>query len=247
MFNDLKVHSIETFGTHDGPGIRLVLFLQGCCFDCLYCQNPDAKDPLGTEAKEMTVSEIIAQLEKMRPYFRNGKGGISISGGEPTLQAKNLIPLFEECKDKGFHTALDTCGGIHTETTRKLYELTDLVILDIKHINENWHKTVTGASNINPLKNAQYREETGKPLWLRYVLVPGYTDQEEYLHEWGKTFQDFKSLERVEILPYHTLGAYKYEKLGQEYRLKDLKPPSPEQVEKARLIFAQYFDNLVVR
>lgn len=244
--NKLKVHSLESFGTQDGPGIRLVVFLQGCNFRCLYCQNVDTQ-PLCSKAEiEMSVDDVLKLLEKQKPYFKNG-GGLTVSGGEPTLQAAALVELFEACRDHGFNTALDTNGGVFSPTVNKLYDLTDLVILDVKHIDEEVHQKLIGASRKNVLKNAEYREKSGKPMILRYVLVPTWNDQDEYLHRWGETFKNYKTVTQVELLPYHTLGVYKFEELGMDYQLKDINPPTPENVENARKILSQYFSKVVVK
>lgn len=237
----INIHSIETFGTHEGPGIRLVLFLQGCNFRCLYCHNPDTQPLHGGE--KMGIKKILALLENEKNYFA-GKGGLTVSGGEPTLQAKELIKIFEKVKERGFHTALDTNGSMLNEDVKKLYSLTDLVILDVKHIDNTWHKKITGCGNEGVLKSALYREESGKPMWLRYVLVPGYSDQARYIDEWGKYFHNYKSVERVEIIPYHTLGKHKYAPLGKEYKLKDVQSPTSEEVEKARGILEKYFNEV---
>jgi pyruvate formate lyase activating enzyme len=242
----LLIHSIESFGTQDGPGIRLVIFTQGCNFNCLYCQNVDTKALTSDKAKEMTVKEIIALLEKQKPYFKRG-GGITVSGGEPTLQAEVLIDLFKECNKHGFHTALDTNGGIDSDEVKKLYDVTDLVILDVKHIDNEKHKQLCGVENKNVLKNAQYREDSDKPMVLRYVMVPGWNDSQEYLEKWGETFSEYKHVEQVELLPYHTLGVHKFKELGIKYKLEDVKPPSTQKVEKAEQILKKYFPNVVVK
>ena len=230
----MKIHSIETFGTHEGPGIRLVIFLQGCNLNCAYCHNPDAINLKGVQ--EMSIAEIIEKLDDQKPYFANG-GGLTISGGEPTLQAKELIELFEAAQKKGYHTALDTNGIIFTEETKKLYELTDLALIDLKHFDLDWHKKLTGQGNENVFKNIEYRELLKKPFWIRYVLVPSWTDQSEYLEAAAKYLSQFKYLEQLEILPYHGLGIHKYKELGIEYRLKEVLPASSEDVDKAVTIF----------
>ncbi|MBU4017361.1 pyruvate formate lyase-activating protein [Patescibacteria group bacterium] len=240
----LKVHSIETFGTHEGPGIRLVIFLQGCNFRCLYCQNPDTQSVEG--GKETETQKILDLLEKQKPYFKD-KGGLTVSGGEPLLQRHALFDLFSQAKKSGFNTALDTNGSILDEAAKKLLEVTDLVLLDVKHIDPVWHQKVTNASNNIVLKFAQYREKTGKPMWLRYVLVPGFTDQKPFLHKWGEHFRKYKTIRRVEILPYHTLGVYKYKALGRENPLKGVNPPTKEQVREAHDIFKQYFPQVYIR
>lgn len=234
----LNIHSIETFGTHEGPGIRLVLFLQGCNMRCLYCHNPDTQPLRGGE--KMGIKKILALLENEKAYFSE-KGGLTVSGGEPTIQARELVKLFKEVKEKGIHTALDTNGSIINDDVKNLYKLTDLVVLDVKHIDNEWHKKITGMGNENVLASAHYREESRKAMWLRYVLVPGYSDQAKYIDEWGKYFHNYKSVERVEIIPYHTLGAHKYEAMGMKYELEDVVPPTVEQIEKARRILEKYF------
>lgn len=241
----ILVHSIETFGTHDGPGIRMVVFLQGCPFRCMYCHNPDTLARRTPTTQEFSAEDIVKLLEKERPYFGKS-GGVTFSGGEPTMQAEQLIPVVRLAKKKGFHVALDTNGAYANTTVQKLYDLTDLVILDVKHIDPIHHRKLTAADNGTVLANASYREQTGKPMWLRYVLVPGFTDQTEYLHAWGKYFSGWKSVERVEILPYHTLGVHKYASLQLPYRLEGVAPPSPQEVKHAADIFSQYFPNVVI-
>lgn len=239
----LRVHSIETFGTHEGPGIRLVVFLQGCNIRCLYCHNPDMFGMDG--GKQMRVGEIIKIAENQKEYFGEN-GGITVSGGEPTVQADSIIELFEECKKRRINTALDTNGTIISDSVKKLYQLTDLVILDVKHIDSEGHKKLTGVDNENTLSLVKYREDLGKPMWLRYVLVPGINDSETDLIRWGEHFKDFKQIDRVEILPYHTLGAYKYKELGLEYALEDTAPPSKESIFMAEKIFKSCFKNVFV-
>lgn len=157
-----------------------------------------------------------------------------------------MIELFKKAKARGFHIALDTNGAIYSQAVHQVYDLTDLVILDVKHINNELHKKLTGANNSNVLKNAEYREKTGKPLRLRYVLVPGWTDQEQYLKEWAMYFKNFTTLERVEILPYHTLGVHKYQALGMKYELEGILPPSTKAVNHAFEIFTTYLPNVII-
>ena len=240
----LKVHSIETFGTHEGPGIRLVLFLSGCNFRCLYCHNPDTLDP--KNGKKMTDTEIIKLAKKQLPYFKKN-GGITVSGGEPTLQAKELLPLFRKLKKLGVHTALDTNGGIMNEAVKKLYDLTDLVIIDLKHIDPQKHTRLTGVTNTTTKRLIEYREKTQKPMWLRYVLTPGYTDDEQDLKKWASYIGQFKQIERVEILPYHNLGEYKYKELGLEYKLTKTKSPTLTQIKKAEKIFSKKIKQTFIR
>lgn len=242
---DLKIHSIETFGTGDGPGIRLVVFTQGCLFRCVYCHNPDSQDLATAEMQDLSLAELLELLEKERPYF-GIKGGVTFSGGEPTVQADKILEYLPRIQAAGFNVALDTCGGIWSESVNRLYDQTELIILDVKHIDPAWHLKLTGQSNLTVLKNAAYREQTGKPMWLRYVLVPGWTDQPEFLHEWAKTFKDYKTVTRVEILPYHTLGIYKYRQLGRSYQLEGVEPPTLAQIQTAEAIFQEYFPRGVV-
>lgn len=240
----LRVHSIETFGTHEGPGIRLVLFLQGCNFRCLYCHNADTQALTG--GKEMSDSEIIDLLNKEKTYFSNG-GGLTISGGEPLLQAKDLIPLFEKVRQFGYNIALDTNGSIATDVAQEVFDLSDLVILDVKHINTDSHKKLTGAEIGNTLAMAKYREESGKPMWLRYVLVPGYNDQPETIVKWAEHFKNYRTIERVELIPFHTLGSHKFKKLGRKNPLEGLKPPANEKVENTIVVLERYFKNVLVQ
>lgn len=241
----LRVHSIETFGAHEGPGIRLVVFLQGCPLRCLYCHNPDTQPCDQAKAKFYSNEQILELLEKERPYFGT-KGGLTVSGGEPTLQTPALQELFPLVHERGFNVALDTNGVIYNPQVNALYDMTDLVILDVKHIDDDWHRKLTGAGNRNVLLNAEYRERSGKPMWLRYVLVPGWTDQPEFLEQWARHFAGYKTVERVEILPYHTLGVHKYAALGRLHPLEGLAPPSKTRIEQARRIFAAHLDNVIV-
>jgi pyruvate formate lyase activating enzyme len=258
----LHVHSIETFGTHEGPGIRLVIFLQGCYFRCLYCHNPDTQALEG--GLEMSVASLVKMAEKQKVYFGKSRpmawapptsaqaevwraGGVTVSGGEPTIQAPELTKLFKALHKKGIHTALDTNGALLNDATKRLYAETDLLLLDTKQIDEAKHKTLTGMSNANTLALAEYRESTGKPMWLRYVLVTGYTDDEEDLIRLGEHFKEYTHIERMEILPYHTLGAYKYEKLGRKNPLEGVTAPSREVIARTKEIFERYFSRVEVR
>jgi pyruvate formate lyase activating enzyme len=241
----LNLHSIDTFGTHDGPGIRLILFTQGCNMRCLYCHNPDTQSMDNSQARQWSTAEIMDLLRKQKNYFSNG-GGLTVSGGEPVLQARDLTDLFHACRVEGIHICLDTSGSVFNKDTRRLYDLTDLVLLDVKHIDPVWHKRLTGLDNQLALTNAVYRQETGKEMWLRYVLVPGFSDQEEHLHAWGKHFQNYKNVTRIELLPYHELGVHKYKLLNRKYELDGVKPPNAAQVQQAAEIFRKYFSNVVV-
>lgn len=239
----IKLHSYESMGTFDGPGLRLVVFLQGCPFRCLYCANPDTIDVKGGTP---TLPEEILQMAVSQKPFFGKKGGITFSGGEPTMQAEELIPLFKELKANGIHICVDTNGGIWNEKVEELFGLTDLVLLDIKEFNPERHKLLTGRSNTQTLKTAAWLEEHERLFWMRYVLVPGYSDFEEDIRRLGEQLGGYKSIQRVEILPYHRLGVHKYEAMGWEYLLKEVKENSTEQLERAEKLFNEYFDCVVV-
>ncbi|MGN1218088.1 MAG: pyruvate formate-lyase-activating protein [Phocaeicola sp.] len=240
----IRVHSYESLGTYDGPGIRLVVFLQGCNFRCLYCANPDTIDAKG-ESKETAPEEILKMAVSQKPFFGK-KGGITFSGGEPTFQAKALVPLFKMLKEAGIHICVDTNGGIWNEDVKELLSLADLVLLDVKQFNPNRHRILTERSNEQTLRTAAWLEENGKPFWLRYVLVQGYSAFKEDMEALGEHFKDYKQIERVEILPYHTLGVHKYEAMNMEYKLKNVEYNTPEQLEDAKNIFQKYFKTVYV-
>ena len=240
----IRVHSYESLGTYDGPGIRLVVFLQGCNFRCLYCANPDTIDAKG-ESKETAPEEILKMAVSQKPFFGK-KGGITFSGGEPTFQAKALVPLFKMLKEAGLHICVDTNGGIWNEDVKELLSLADLVLLDVKQFNPNRHRILTERSNEQTLRTAAWLEENGKPFWLRYVLVQGYSAFKEDMEALGEHFKDYKQIERVEILPYHTLGVHKYEAMNMEYKLKNVEYNTPEQLEDAKNIFQKYFKTVYV-
>ena len=239
----IQVHSYESMGTYDGPGLRLVVFLQGCPFRCLYCANPDTIPFEGGEPTE--TEDIVKRAVSQKPFFGR-RGGVTFSGGEPTAQAKELVPLVDRLHEEGINVCIDTNGGIWTPHVEELLSKTDLVLLDCKQFNDGRHEALTGRSNAQTLKTAQWLEDKGKPFWLRYVLVPGISDFEEDIRALGEHFRSFRMLQRVEILPYHTLGIHKYESLGQEYLLKDTKTNTPEQLDRAMKLFSEYFDCAVM-
>ncbi|HSC54755.1 MAG TPA: pyruvate formate-lyase-activating protein [Phnomibacter sp.] len=239
----LRIHSIESFGTHDGPGIRMVVFTQGCQFRCLYCANPDTWDVHGGSTMHITDIAKLARREK--PYFGK-RGGVTISGGEPTLQAKTLSNLFRLLKDLKIHVALDSNGRVLNDDVKELYELTDLLLLDVKHFNDDWHKKLTGLSNQSVLDIAAYRESTGRPMWLRYVLVPGWSDQQEYVEQLGQHFAEYKTIEKIEIQPYHRLGVHKWETMNMPYELEGVEPPNKDMIKRVADTFAKYFKEVKV-
>ena len=231
-----RVHSIESFGTVDGPGIRMVIFLSGCPMRCLYCHNPDTWDPKG--GTPMSAEEILDQYEQARPFYK--KGGITVSGGEPLRQMEFLTAFFELARSKGVHTALDTAGQpfrpedpAYLADFDRLMASTSLVILDLKEIDPDRHRRLTGKDNANILAMARHVSDLGVPLWIRHVLVPGLTDDEDGLRRTADFIRSLNTVQRVEVLPYHTLGLFKWQKLGIPYPLPDAVPPTPEQVKRA--------------
>lgn len=241
--NQLRVHSIESLGTYDGPGIRMVVFLQGCNFACAYCANADT---IPTKGGKLTDIEELLQLSRSQRPFFGTKGGVTVSGGEPLLQAQSLVQFFKQLKAEDFNTCIDTNGSVFTNDVKELMQHTDLVLLDIKHIDEKQHIKLTEKRNEKTLQFADYLKEINKPVWLRYVLVSGWTDDPEHLHQLGKRLQSHTNIDKLEIQPYHSLGVHKYEHLGQEYRLKDVLENTPEQLEKAKEIFSQYFKQVII-
>ncbi len=240
----IRVHSYESMGTFDGPGLRYVVFLQGCPFRCLYCANPDTIDLRG-ESKETEPQHILSQAVSMKPFFGK-RGGVTFSGGEPTLQAEALLPLFKALHEEGIHICVDTNGGVWNHHVEQLLRETDLVLLDVKEINDTRHRHITSLPNARTLATARWLEENARPFWLRYVLVPGLSDAEEDLHALGRHFAGYKMLQRVELLPYHTLGVHKYEALGWQYKLSGTKENTPEQLSHTEEILRSYFPQLVV-
>lgn len=241
--NTIAVHSYESMGTMDGPGLRLVVFLQGCPFRCLYCANPDTITAEG--GTPTRADEILQMAIDQKPFFGK-RGGVTFSGGEPTRQAKELVPLVRELKARDIHVCIDTNGAIWNRHAEELFGLADLVLLDIKQANPERHRLLTGHGNEQPLRTAAWLEEHGRPFWLRYVLVPGYSDAEVDIRALGERLQGYRQIERVEILPYHRLGVHKYETMGLPYQLEGVKENTPQQLERAADWFETYFDNVVV-
>lgn len=234
-----KIHSFESFGTVDGPGVRFVVFLQGCPMRCLYCHNPDTWDVNGGE--EYSAYEVYKKIMKYVNYIAGG--GVTLSGGEPLLQIDFAIELFTLLKAKQLHTCMDTSGicfneddPIFMKKMEKLLSLCDLFLLDIKHINEEKHQALTHCSAHNPQAFARYLDEHHKPMWIRHVLLDGYTNNEDDLKATRNFIDRLHNVERIEVLPYHTLGVSKYEKMGIPYVLKETHAPSKEDVKKAKAI-----------
>jgi pyruvate formate lyase activating enzyme len=232
-----NIHSIETFGTVDGPGIRYVIFTQGCLLRCQFCHNADTWE-IGT-GKQMSVAEIIQDLTSYLPFIEASGGGITVTGGEPLLQLPFLLELFKECKKLGIHTTIDTSGGCYStaplfqEQLMEVLKFTDLILLDLKHINRKKHIKLTGMANDHILDFARFLSELKIPIWVRHVLVPTVTDDVEDLQKLGEFIGTLENVHKIEILPYHKLGVYKWEALGHEYQLNDVEPPSEEKVKFA--------------
>lgn len=225
------VHSIESFGTVDGPGVRMVVFLKGCPMRCQYCHNPDTWEMAG--GTDMTAEEILKQYQSSRHFYRGG--GLTVTGGEPLMQLDFVTELFEAARKKDIHTCLDTSGitfgrsnGNYLHKLNRLLSSTCLVMLDIKHIDEEKHKALTGRSNQNILDFARYLSEKSIPVWVRHVVVPGITDQEEDLCNLGRFIGSLKNVKALDVLPYHNMGEVKYESMGLAYPLKGVSPMSKE-------------------
>ena len=238
----LRVHSVESFGSVDGPGIRFVIFLKGCAMRCQYCHNPDTWDRAGGNLR--SVDDVLSQALRYRSYWGE-KGGITVSGGEALLQIQPLTELFHKAKDLGINTCLDTSAQPFSRKDGRfsafeaLMKYTDLVLLDIKHIDNDAHKQLTGWENENILDCARYLSDIHKPVWIRHVLVPGINDDDESLHRLRSFIDTLSNVERVEVLPYHDLGVYKWEQLGIPYKLTDVKPPTEESVLHARKMLTE--------
>ena len=235
-----RIHSYESFGTVDGPGIRFVVFFQGCPMRCKYCHNPDTWNVHG--GREVTAEEVTREALKYRSYFGE-RGGVTATGGEPMLQLAFLTELFTLLKKKGINTCLDTSAATFpadkdadTSAFDALLAVTDLVLLDIKHIDEEAHRSLTGMTGAHARAFAEYLSERGKPMWIRHVLVPGLTDDDEALCRLRAFIDTLNTVEKVEVLPYHTLGAAKYASLGIGYPLKGVRPPTSERIQNAKNI-----------
>lgn len=229
----LKIHSIESFGTVDGPGVRFVIFTQGCPLRCSYCHNPDTWNI--ANGKSVDLNSLMKQIEDVSFFIK--KGGVTVSGGEPLLQAKELIPLFQELKNRNIHTCIDTSGFIkRNDDIDQLLSLTDLVLLDIKHIDDAEHKKLTNVSNKNTLSFARYLDEIQKPVWIRHVLVPTINDSTEHLTKLNTFITSLSNVEKIELLPYHDLGVFKWESLKMKYKLSHISPPTQESINHAKNI-----------
>lgn len=234
-----RIHSVESFGSADGPGVRYIVFLKGCNMRCQYCHNPDTWAKDGGEL--MTPEEVLKKALRYKTYWKE-KGGITVSGGEALLQIDFVTELFRLAKEKGVNTCLDTSGNpfsMEEPFKSKFDELmknTDLFMLDIKHMDDAAHRKLTGQTNQNILEMAAYLSDHGKAMWIRHVLVPGITTEEDELHRLRSFLDTLKTVERVEVLPYHTLGVFKWKELGIPYQLEGVDPPTKEQIDRAKEI-----------
>ncbi|GGM33641.1 pyruvate formate-lyase-activating enzyme [Paraliobacillus quinghaiensis] len=232
-----RIHSIETMGTVDGPGLRYVIFTQGCLLRCKFCHNPDTWK-MG-QGKEMTVEQMVKDIKDYLPFFQSTNGGVTVSGGEPLLQVEFLIELFTELKKLGVHTTIDSSAGCFSRSPRfmknfdRLLEVTDLVLLDLKHIDPVEHKELTGMSNEHIIDMAKYLDEKSIPIWVRHVLIPGISDKDEYLQRLSDFIATLGNVEQIDVLPYHKLGVYKWENLGLKYPLEGVEPPTEDRVKNA--------------
>ena len=234
------LHSTETFGTVDGPGIRFVFFMQGCVLRCKYCHNPDTWNFAKTNA--ISVDNAVQEVLKYKNYILSS-GGVTFSGGEPLCQIEFITEVAKRLKEHGFHIAVDTSGATFTseniEKFDKLIKVVDLFLLDIKHIDDDKHRQITGFTNKNTLSFAKYLSKNGKKMWIRHVLCPTLTDNEEELLKLKEFISSLKEVEKVEVLPYHTLGVLKYKKLGIPYALDGVNSPTKEQLKRAKEILSQ--------
>lgn len=233
------IHSTESFGSVDGPGIRFLIFLKGCRMRCRYCHNADTWDPRSDDMR--TADELLDQAERYRSYWGK-EGGITVSGGEPLLQIDFLLDLFRKAKARGIHTVIDTAGEPFTREEpffskfHELMQVTDLLLMDIKHIDPEEHRKLTGRPNDNILEMFRYLSSIGKPVWIRYVLVPGITDGDGFLKKTREFISTLENVRKIEVLPYHSMGEYKWKELGIPYSLEGVEAPERDSVKYAERI-----------
>lgn len=234
-----SIHSIDTFSTLDGPGIRMVVFLQGCHLRCIYCQNPDTWDPHAAQARLCSSADLISRIRRGLHYYEPSGGGLTFSGGEPLLQHCFVGEVFSRCQAEGIHTALDTSLYISPSRVKGVLPVTDLVLADVKHVNSARSRGLTGQYNDLNLSNLRIVNDAGVPLWIRYVVVPGHTDSEADIAALGRLVNPLRRVERVELLAYHTLGVHKWKMLNRPYALDDIEPPGPERMKKLQRLLAE--------
>ena len=230
------VHSIESCGVFDGPGIRTVIFLQGCKLRCLYCHNPDTWSLKGT--LEMSSDELLKKVRQFDTFLMASGGGVTVSGGEPLLQKKFILHFFKELQEEGFHTCIDTNGMVALDdTTDELLDLTDLILLDIKALDPEEHKVLTGKTNELPLAFLAHLAERKQRTWIRHVVVPGYTDDLDRAKSLAQHLAQYSNIEQVDLLPFHKMGEFKFQELNLKYHLADTQPPSSETMEQLKQVF----------
>lgn len=234
------VHSMESFGNVDGPGIRYVIFLQGCLLRCKYCHNPDTWRLTNPDAQEKTTDEIVTEVLKYREFFDASGGGVTVSGGEPLLQLDFVLELFTKLKAHGINTCVDTCGGFYqpnnevmNDKLQQLLQVADLFLCDVKEIDDIKHKALTSVHNGHILKFIRFLSDNGAHMWIRHVLVPQHTDFDEDLKALRAFIDTLNNVERVEVLPYHDMGVYKWQQLGLDYQLHDIEPPTKARIDNA--------------
>lgn len=233
-----RIHSIETFGAVDGPGVRFVVFLQGCALRCLYCHNPDSWTACG--GTPISAAELIEQIKDYKNYIKNG--GVTLSGGEPLMQPEFALAVILGCKLLGLHTAIDTAGSLPIAQTSKVIDAADLILLDIKSTDAFLSRALTGAPELlkNSIATLNYCEQIEKPVWIRHVLLPYYTLNAKHLESLAQMLKRYKCVKKVELLPFHKLGEYKWEQLNLQYKLKDVPPPTAAQLRLAHSIFKKH-------
>ncbi|MEX0445986.1 pyruvate formate lyase 1-activating protein [Xenorhabdus sp. SGI246] len=240
-----RIHSFESCGTIDGPGIRFIAFFQGCLMRCLYCHNRDTWDTHC--GKTVTVEELIKEVTTYRHFMNASGGGVTASGGEAILQAEFVRDWFRACHAEGIHTCLDTNGFVrrYEPVIDELLDDTDLVMLDLKQLDDDIHRELVGVSNHRTLEFAHYLAKRNQKTWIRYVVVPGWSDDDKSVHMLGEFTRDMKNIEKIELLPYHELGKHKWIAMGEKYKLKEVKPPSHETMERVQRILTNYGHHVI--
>lgn len=233
-----RIHSYESCGTVDGPGLRFVVFTQGCQLRCQYCHNADSWD--FNRGQEVTVGEVLAEVVKYKSYMKFSGGGVTITGGEPLCQPEFIEALFICCKREGIHTTVDTSGYVNIKNIEKILDFTDLVLLDLKSMDNDHHKELTGVELDRIKEFALELSKRKQPIWIRHVLVPGLTDNDNDLHALGEFVSKLNNVGCLELLPFHKMGEYKWEELGLDYKLHNTLPPLRSRIENAATILSSY-------
>ncbi len=231
-----RIHSVETFGAVDGPGVRFVVFFQGCSLRCIYCHNPDSWNAKGGD--EISADQLMSQILRYKSFIKNG--GVTLSGGEPLMQSAFAERLITLCRQNELHTAIDTSGCIPLSVCKGAVDSADLILLDIKAIDSSLSTELSGTSSENAINLLIHCEETGKSVWIRHVLLPGWTLDTDHAHRMGSFLKDFRCVELVELLPFHKIGEYKWEMLGLDYKLTEVQPPEPDKVREIKEILSSY-------